>query len=182
MFISCPRRQETQGMFISCPRRQETNQRNAAQGGEVLQNSARRLMIKKASSCRVFCNPLPLKDPSLLCSPAASVGEAYFKLFFYNNKWNWSKRWSKETRIYRLRSELFVQLSKWKSFCFLSFKVRFTLQHICFSSHKDIRGRLSGENPFDPLTKEDKKSLQREACLSAALCDTIKKNINYSKQ
>ena len=81
-----------------------------------------------------------------------------------------------------IQASLCISSTTVKVKIFWFFKVRFTLQHICFSSHKDIRGRLSGENPFEPLTKEDKKSLQREACLSAALCDTIKKNINYSKQ
>ena len=53
-------------------------------------------MIKKASFCRVFCNPLPLKDPSLLCSPTASVGEArlyfLFELMSENNRNGSAKR------------------------------------------------------------------------------------------
>ena len=54
------------GVSLSCQQWQESNQRNTAQGGKVLQNSAERLMIKTHSLCRVFCNPLSLKDFSLL--------------------------------------------------------------------------------------------------------------------
>ena len=57
-------------MFISCPRRQETNQRNAAQGKEGLDR-------KKANVPHFFAlrHPLSLKDPSHLSAIRQTKGE-----------------------------------------------------------------------------------------------------------